>query len=199
MKCRFVYVRIVSDHFKVGNKNFQEFAIPIAVVIKEELFRRLFQPFRRLCDVFCKFVAREIALAKATLEHGKPDDRSNGRRILSTSRSEICDISRMPTSQNLRDTFQEGSSRFLFGRTRSARVAPMCPGVSSVSLANRHGRLDLSHYYISLSYYTRCRFYLGAEHTPLRRLPFYHSTIPFHSSLLFSSTIYLLRSLEMSC
>lgn len=42
-------------------------------------------------------------------------------------------------------------------------------GVSSVSLANRHGRLDLSHYYISFSYYTRCRFYLGADtHRSLR-------------------------------
>lgn len=123
-------------------------------------------------------------------------------RILSTSHSEICDISRMPTSQNLRDTFREGSSRFLFGRTRSARVAPMCPGVSSVSLANRHGRLDLSHYYISLSYYTRCRFYLGAEHTAASApvLLFDH---PFHSFLflffLFSSTVYLLHSLKTSC
>jgi len=88
--------------------------------------------------MFCKFIAREIVLlAKATLEEiARKTSRMTclaivqtlSRHILSTSRSEICDISRMPTSQNLRDiSFQEGSSRFLFGRTRSARVAPMCP------------------------------------------------------------------------
>lgn len=67
-------------------------------------------------------------------------------------------------------------------------------GVSSVSLVNRHGRLDLSHYYMRLSYYTRCRFYLKAGRTEelacYGRLPFYHSTAISLSSFLLLSLFF---------
>lgn len=93
----------------------------------------------------------------------------------------------MLTSKDPRDSlFQEGSSRFLFGRDPSAcpLVFPLCLVFPPV---DRHSRLDLSHYYTRFSYYTRHPFYsvanvekrslraatLGSRFTPsCRSLPF---------------------------
>lgn len=76
----------------------------------------------------------------------------------------------MPIPQKICETslslsFREGSSRFLFRSDPSFRPgrAGVCPTCLVFLSVNRHGRLDLSHYYIRLSYYTRCRFYLKAE------------------------------------
>lgn len=69
----------------------------------------------------------------------------------------------MLTSKDPRDSlFQEGSSRFLFGRGPSAcpLVFPLCLVFPPV---DRHSRLDLSHYYTRFSYYTRHPFYSEAN------------------------------------
>lgn len=57
MKCRFVYVRIVSDYFKVA-KNFQGvYNSNCSCHKRPEDTSNLLNVF---CDVFCKFVAWEI-------------------------------------------------------------------------------------------------------------------------------------------
>lgn len=110
----------------------------------------------------------------------------------------------MLTSKDPRDSlFQEGSSRFLFGRGPSAcpLVFPLCLVFPPV---DRHSRLDLSHYYTRFSYYTRHPFYseanvekrslraatLGSRFTPAcRSLPFALVRLRFPLSLSLSPCV----------
>lgn len=124
----------------------------------------------------------------------------------------------MLTSKDPRDSlFQEGSSRFLFGRGPSAcpLVFPLCLVFPPV---DRHSRLDLSHYYTRFSYYTRHPFYLeanverslraatlGSRFTPVyrslrSRLLFANplSAIQATRSPLIGDTVFLIHATDLS-
>ena len=117
--------------------------------------------------------------------------------------AKFCNISRMLTSKDPRDSlFQEGSSRFLFGRGPSAcpLVFPLCLVFPPV---DRHSRLDLSHYYTRFSYYTRHPFYfeanverslraatLGSRFTPMSFLRFRSCSFPLTAILSITDTAF---------